>query len=227
MQVRKRFQNEVSTALDNTRFTASDFLIEFPDKGDTHVRITFKHHPEFNIRLYKVGNTFQVDECPSDYYFVGTLVAAPKDFPKNLTAWTNYIYDELRAMTPMIYDDFEELRRELEQRLKDHVVDNHSHFSVEEAETIRKKLAEFDKLLAMHAETHVELKKEIESLRAQLAGANQTVDSYSKPIWFSTTFNKLANGMKSLAKSNEFRQVAMETMKGLLFREIDGGGNNR
>lgn len=223
MQIRETLQRRIVETLDDSRFSAADFTVEFPNAGEVLIRITFKSHRTFKLTLTEeYGGKFKLQECPSDFYFSAVRSDYNKDgLVDAVRKWTERIYEELRAMTP-VYDDFEELRQELEKKLDEHVNDANSHFTPDEAEQIRKKIGEFDKFLEKYAETHAELQKQVASLRQDLAKATETIESFSKSTWYRTTFNKVAKGLKALGRSPEVRQLAADSVKRLVFHSLTG-----
>jgi Hemerythrin HHE cation binding domain len=225
MRIRQSVQKAIIDTLDSSRFTAADFRLDFPDAEETYLKITFKPHPEFAFELMfsSYANTFSLRECPSVFHFVAIESGYDVEkLTKSISSWAARIHDELRAMMP-IYDDFEELRLELEKKLEEHVNDANAHFTEEEAAQIREKIADFDKVLAQYAETHAELNKQIAALRRDIARANETIEAFSKSVWYKTSFNKVANGLKALGKSKEIRQLAVDSVKKLVFNSIGGG----
>jgi hypothetical protein len=222
MRIRHSLQKAIIDTLNDGRFTAADFVLELPDSGDSLLKITFRPHSDFKLTLNLRNDRYTLNECPSDFYFSATAPNYNRgELIASISAWVDRIYEELKAMTP-VYDDFEDLRQELEKKLDEHISDINTHFTEEEADRIRTKIKEFDQVLEKYAETHAELAVQVASLRRDLDAATETVQSFSKPVWYKTTFNKVASGVKALGRSKEVRALAVDSVKKLVFQSITG-----
>ena len=198
MRIRHAIYRQIIEKLDSSRFSAADFLVESPDTGEVLLRVVFRPNDTFRLSLVAKDNKTALHECPAEFYFSGVQHSFDRDdLVEAVRLWVERLYHELRAMTP-VDDDFEELRQQLESKLKEHAEDSNSHFTEDEAEHIRQKIKDFDEVLSAYAEKHVEFEAQINSLKNQLQAANATVESFSKKVWYTTYFNKMAKGLTAL-----------------------------
>lgn len=228
MGLRHTFRRQIRTALDHSRFTADDFEIEYPE-AEALLLISFKSFEQFHFFVHDdglPGQGYRVDIAPGVHYEMESRRIQLEAIVGEVEEWANRIYAELMSIEQPVDDSFAKLRAELEEGLDDNIEDPAAFFTEEEAAQIREKIKGFDEVLQQHAQTHEDLRGEIDALRKQLSESVKAVETFPKSIWLRTTFNRVAKGVKGLAKSKEAKQVLVEGLKTLVkgYLGADGPG---
>lgn len=236
-QLNSAFMSEIADALNGSCFTKDDFIVEYPDSGNTLLRITFKYKTQYQLsltevtrqakRTIKTGYTFdRSTEEITDNIKELVLKISPAEFKvldeidignltyfsRNISQWCSYIKNDLQAARPKI-DPVEEMRKNLKEEIESLVSDPTEYFTIEQLVKVDEK---FDQLLAEFnglKEQHNLTKNELDSLKKEISEIKSNARIYQKGIWANLTSNKLLKYLGELINSTEGRKTLFEIIK--------------
>jgi len=240
-RLKPSFVKDIYNALNNSCFTTADFNIEFPESTNTYVTIFFKHKPEYKLRLIekeekeeikykdhlataftptrteykKYTNEISV-EIPGEfkteeYYYLNSFEEVIERIPK----WCINIKKDIGTCLN-IEDNFNDLRTQLEEMLKEYAKDESEQFSTDEIEKLHTK---FDSLYQQFVKLEEQNKITKESLyviKKELNQIKANAKNFPKGIWARVTNNKLINVMVNFSKSKEGKSLIVEGIRKLL-----------
>lgn len=150
---------------------------------------------------------------------VGTI--AFDDCIDGLERWCRCLKEELQSGNPF-YDELQELRKKLEQRIEEHIKDKDAHFTPGEKADIQTKIdalcKQFEDLKAKSTITEQELKK----VKEELANIRKDTEVFSRKVWYHTAGNKLLNIMSRILNSETAKSIAEKAFNQFLLG--DGSG---
>ena len=165
------------------------------------------------MNLEKVQKQYHVGKKPGKYMDIDNLKT--DDFDKcleYLRDWLKTVEEELRSIHPLV-GDIEDLRREFNERLEEHIKDKSVHFEANEIESLREMLANLEQKF----ETELKISKEqLEQVKSELKKLKQDLDVFPKKTWWRTAGNRIINMIDQFASSKEGRQLAVESVKKFL-----------
>jgi hypothetical protein len=234
--LKRSFIQLINQALDNEYFSLADFNVEFPESGKKLAVITFAHNKKYYFMIHEGpegkglaalasmdSNTVPITtECPGDYKTVEEHQHKSfNDCVRRISYWCKNIRDDLRTSMPA-FKEIDDLKRQFEEHIKDHLENPEEPISAIEAEAIS---ARFDALY----QKFEELKEKHEITAAQLKDIQKDFEIiksnaslYPKGLWANLTSSRLVSLLKKIAISPEGRKLMYEGAKKLLL----GGGTD-
>ena len=221
--LRKGIQRKIFEILDESYFTSSGFRVTFPSENNICTSIKFQDNNEYSFEItdtYTTGDVrgkliqqYSVDRKPGEYTDIDNLKT--KDFDEcleYLRDWLKIVEEELRSIHPLV-GDVEDLRREFNERLEEHIKDKSVHFDANEIESLREMLANLEQKF----ETELKISKEqLEQVKSELKKLKQDLDVFSKKTWWRTAGNRIINMTSQFISSKEGHQLLADSIKKLL-----------
>lgn len=231
-QLKVSTMKSIYDALDNQIFSADDFVVEFPKTGSVLAKVKFAHNNDYYFHIAEVQKargvaatiaSFTDDEripatieCPGDYKRVEeNRVGSFDSCISRIQRWCENIKADLKTKIP-VYKDLDDLKRQFEQHISEHIKNPEDQLSEEEVRKINDKFdalyAEFVKLSEEHKITQSllsEIKKDFEIIKG-----NAT--QYSKGMWANLAKNRIVQVIKKVAGSPEGRKLMYDGAKRLL-----------
>ncbi|CAD6873989.1 hypothetical protein [Methylomonas fluvii] len=204
-------------ALEESYFTAANYKVIYPDEDEIEIVITFIPKPEFQFSVTKLGQKLKTLASPGEYFLtedtqfrdeIGECIFA-------VTEWTQRIEDEYRNSNPVV-DEFEEFRRIIADRLYEHVLDEHVHFTREEADILREKIDGLTNKLAGNIEKTEVLERRLSEATSELEKLKSDLTDMPKGAWYRKASNKILSFIKAVSTSREGREFALEAAKKFL-----------
>lgn len=232
-QLKASTMKSVYDALDNQIFSADDFIVEFPKTGSVLAKIHFAHNNDYYFHIAELqkkslGIAATLAAIADDVIVPGTI-ECPGDYKRveekrfesfnsciiRIRGWCENIRADLKTKIP-VYKDLDELKRQFEQHVNEHIQNPDEHMSEEEVKKMNEKFdalyAEFVKLSEEHKITQDllgEIKRDFEIIKG-----NAT--QYSKGMWAKLTKNRIVQVIKKVAGSPEGRKLMYDGAKRLL-----------
>lgn len=216
----------------NTRhFTAPDFDVTFPDEGSVYVQIIFRYDTTYKFlvteestgsAIMAIANALErklkphTRETPGD--FKSVEVKAFDSFDEafqRIPSWCANINADLKAKTPL-FNEIDELRRQLEERLEQHIDNPDSHFLPDEINIISKKFDELAQKFSDLEAAHSITKSQLDEALADIKNIKNNSKSFAKGMWASITKNRLVKILINIASSPEGRKFALDAAEHLM-----------
>jgi hypothetical protein len=203
---------QFNTALDDSAFTLSDFIVSFPESGKIVASAVFLTNNDFSFQITHENEVYTV-ETPGVHFWsernrcsnVSTAVGRIGDWCKNVRA-------EIQAASP-IFDEFDKLREDLKAKIAEHEDDLKGHFTREEADSLGEKFDElvrrFEELNAKNEITEYQL----EEIRRDMEALKENAKTFEKGAFFQTAGNKIFNVCRRIGGSAAAKTVAIEAAK--------------
>lgn len=231
-QLKTSTMKSVYDALDNNIFSSDDFIVEFPKTGSVLAKIKFAHNSDYYFHiaeLQKARGAATTLAALSDYVTVPGTIECPGDYKRvdenrhesfysciiRIKRWCENIRADLNTKIP-VYKDLDELKRQFEQHINEHIQNPDEQMSDEEVKKISEKFdalyAEFARLSEEHKITQSvlgEIKKDFEIIK-------ENATQYSKGMWANLTKNRIVQVIKKVAGSPEGRKLMYDGAKRLL-----------
>jgi len=203
-------------------FTSYSFKFDDSNENDTYMKIVFKDDNKYYFEILNkhkdsrrtgISNVYLVIQSPGKFMEVDQHTI--NDFDRcfdYLKNWLKFLEQELRSIHPLV-GDIEELRREFNERLEEHIKDKSVHFDANEIESLREMLANLEQKF----ETELKISKEqLEQVKSELEKLKQDLDVFSKKTWWRTAGNKIINMTSQFISSKEGHQLLADSIKKLL-----------
>jgi len=218
-------------ALDNKIFSVDDFMVEFPNADRILAKIRFIHNNDYYFHITEVSKSEGIAAIValSKDVKVPATIESPGDYKKvevnrfesfdscinRIINWCENIRLDLCTRFP-VYKDLDELKRQFDQHIQEHIHNPSDLVSVEELNRINEKFdtlyAEFVKLSEEHKITKGlldEIKRDFETIKA-----NAT--QYTKGMWANLAKNRIVQIIKKVGGSPEGRKLMYDGAKRLL-----------
>lgn len=201
-------------ALENSYFAAANYTVTYPDDDEVEIDIEFIPRPDFQFRVSSSGGRFRTTESPGEHLVIGDSNVRDdiSECIYAVTEWARRIEEEYRITNPVV-DDFEAFRESIASRLKEHVADEHVHFTATEAEDLRAKLDELKDKLTSLSEKSEGFEHRLATAIAELESLKPDLEKMPRGIWYRKASGKALNAMKGLIASKEVREFALEAAK--------------
>lgn len=209
-------------ALDSSAFTLSDFQVTFPDQGKIYAAATFTSNTQYSFKILPEDGRMYTEETPGDSFWTQRV----NNYDINtaigrIDNWTKNIRADIRAATPL-YDEFEQLREDLDAKLAEHEAELEGHFTREEAEEWE---VRFDELLARFEELREKneiTETQLNQVKRDLEILKENAHDFEKRAFFKTAGNKIFNICRRLGGSKIARTVSLEAVKEVTKLAIQG-----
>jgi septal ring factor EnvC (AmiA/AmiB activator) len=206
------------TTLENSFFGSENFAVDFPPNGAYLVKISFIPDTRFSMLVSRsVGGNFETEASPGVRFLTAesTLHQSLDTALAQVGPWTDRVREELVAENPFARE-VSDLRAQLESRLADIGQELGQFFTREEAQQLRASLDAFEARLGELAAENSELRDSLGSLSQAIADLRGSAETLNKGTWIRMSAGRLISGLKSLAKSKEAREFALEAAKKVL-----------
>jgi len=215
--LRETTKRKVIAVLEKSYFSLSSFTVLFDENDREFLQITFLPRKTFRFVISGYGTTFSTSEAPGMHVLTGeTLKREDLDTAlKAIAPWINRILEDYRTQNPIV-DEFETSRKSLNEKLEQHLNDDDSHFSAEEASAIRVKLDELSAKLAEVCEKNAEYEKNLRDAKAEIQSIKADLELFPKGVWYRMAGGKDLSVIKKVVTSKEGRDFALEAAKKLL-----------
>jgi len=230
------FMKDIVSALDSTRFSASDFDLNEDEYGEL-LRVQFKYDDRFTFILKEEevseevtdGRTYGMSsktysktvvkkftyESPGEYKSQDKIaISSFSNVPKRIGLWCQNIHREL-GNEVTVDASIEEAKESFRQAINFEIDDPDSKFTAEESEELSLKL---DTLFSKVSELSEKLNisdAELQKLRGDLDNMRDNTKTYKKGMWAKMTENKLTAFVFEFLKSKEGRNLIVESIKKL------------
>lgn len=227
---------DIISALDATRFSASDFDLSGDEYGEL-LRIQFTYDDRFNFILKEEevseevtdGRTYGLSsktyskmvvkrfthESPGEYKSQDKIeISSFSNVVKRIGSWCQNIHREL-SNEVTIDASLEEAKESFRQAINFEIDDPDSKFTTEESEELSLKLdALFSKVSELSEQLNIS-DVELQKLRGDLDSMRDNTKAYKKGVWAKMTENKLTTFVFGFLKSKEGRNLIVESIKKL------------
>jgi len=216
--LRKTIQREILSMLDNSIFTADDFLVNFGDAEDESwlVSITFNHESSFQFNIgseNSIGN-HHVEISPGTIHDIEYYDYAFENALEEIDNWCHSIKEELKATKP-VYRELDELRVLIEEQLSSSLSES-DEFSVPEINELREKFSALEGRVENLEREKIITQKQLDEFKKGMNIIDEGIEIYPKKTWLKTATNKLVKVVASVGKSQEGRKILAEGARKLL-----------
>jgi len=224
-RINQKSIHEVFSLLNTKYFTASDFDVTFPDEGTTFVKIIFRHDANYQLLVTEesTGNVFaalasnearkhkpHTRESPGNFKsFEINIFDTYEEAFQRIPSWCANINADIKARIP-IFNEFEDFRRQLEERLEQHITDPQRHFTAEDQQVIAEKFDELARKFSDLEAAHTITKSQLNQALSDIESIKNNSKSFSKGMWAGITKNRLIKLLIDLASSPEGRKFALD-----------------
>lgn len=217
-ELRKSVVDSIYEAVSSTYFGADNYEVTFPESGSPLVKIVFLAQPNYIFTIYddyRNEGRVSTNESPGafklndEYTDLGIT-----SISNRIDAWAGRIRKELSSIgvrkpdTDEIFEKIDEYVQSLESP--------NDTFSGSEIDELKTKLHDLENRFEELLEKSQITESELNSLKAQIRGAEQDLPVFSKAIWYKTSMRKVVGTTKSILTSKEGREVALGLMKKLI-----------
>jgi hypothetical protein len=220
-RLRRSIMTQIHSALENSLFTAWDFVIEFPDRGEDLARIKFISDPQY---IYIIQEAPQQQALYRSVQIPGSAKTQEITGATNIetcisgiTGWCRRIREEIsvNALKP-IYDEFEFFKKEIDEKLNQHKDELNELFNDDEIEDMSEKLEHLKEQLILLQEKQSIADSELSKIKNDIDSMKENIKSFPKNVWYRTTSNKILSLFIRIAGSKEGRELAVHAAKALL-----------
>jgi hypothetical protein len=219
--LRAATRQQVAEIIESSYFGSENYSVQFGEVGSGmafDVRFISDPRFRFTVRRNTVGH-FKTLEAPG----VEFLAADEESFGSfeqvfgRLISWLDRVHQEVVAANPFSREIIE-LRTQIDQRLASLGEELSEFFTKSEAEELSASLAEFEHRLQDLAGENADLVQAVEDLKVTIADLKGATQSINRGMWFRMAGGRLLGGLKSLSKSKEAREFALEAAKKFLLQ---------
>ena len=214
--LRESTKKKIADALEKSYFSAASFSTKFDEDKAEFVRIVFLPNRALHFAIEGDG-PFATSEAP------GLHIHSGEEFKRDsldaairaISTWTGRILEDYRIQHPIL-DEFEQLRKSLNDKLREHLQDEDAHFSPEEAEALRTKLDELTAKFADIAEKSEAFERNLKEAKQEIQALKADLEFFPRGVWLRMAAGKVLNVIKKVVTSKEGRELALEAAKKLL-----------
>lgn len=212
-------RQQVVEIIESSYFGNENYSVQFGEVGsDMAFHVRFISDPRFNFTVERItGTHFQTTEVPGVKFLAADAVSF-EGFDSvfgRLTRWLDRVHQEVVAANPFS-SEILELRAQLDKRLASLGEELLEFFTKSEAKELSARLAEFEQRIQDLAGANADLVQAVEGLKEIIADLKDATQSINRGMWFRMAGGRLLGGLKSLSKSKEAREFALEAAKKFL-----------
>lgn len=212
-------RQKIFEIVENSYFGFENYTVQFGEQNtDMAFVVRFLANKSFEFRVERwAGSHFKTTETPGEQF----LAADEATFDgldivfEQLVRWLERIHQEIIATNPFNREIIE-LRAQLDERLASLGEEQAGYFTKAEAGELIERLNEFERRLNSLASENTELSGAVEILSKTIEDLKDAADSINRGTWFRMAGGRLLGGLKSLAKSKDARDFALEAAKKFL-----------
>lgn len=206
--------------MDDSYFGASNFTIEYGDGNPLWLLITFLPNRDFYYKVQKatIGSIFlETQEAPGVKLIRADsrIYQSFEECLKSIPAWTARIKEEIIDSNP-IAREMQAVRQQLENRIDTLAEQQEEFFTQKEADELSAKLHEFSERLDTLTKTNEDLVETVNNLKHKLSELGDAASSVNKGTWLRMASSRLTNAVKSVLRSKEASDLALEATKKIL-----------
>lgn len=221
INLRETTKRRVLATLEKSHFTAASYEIQYSIEASEFLRITFLPNKNFYFEATERFGSFRSEESP------GILKLDSETFDhktldeclKAIAPWSARILEEYRTLNPIV-DEFETLKRSIAEQIEQHVADESTHFTREEADAICAKLDELVAKLAELTDKSTDQERQLRDAQNELKTLKGDLELFPRGVWLRMAGGKVVGLIKKVATSKESRELALAAAKKLL--QLDG-----
>lgn len=212
-------RQQVLEIVEGSYFGSENYLVQFGESGSHFlfsVRFIADNSFEFRAELL-TGNHFKTKEAPGmrflaaeEFRFEGFDIILHR-----LPRWLDRVHQEVIAANPFSREVLE-LRAQLDSRLAALGEELSGFFTISEANDLMDRLSVFEQRLQELAGDNEELKVAVETLSRTVTDLKEAALGVNRGTWFRMAGGRLLGSLKTLAKSKEAREFALEAAKKFL-----------
>jgi transcription termination factor NusB len=215
MMLRESVKVEFINVLDDSYFTAQDFIINYWDELDPDYlcRIYFRHDDKYFFEIKVSKNKLTSFPMYNAQYSPGAFKMIEKDILLKdfksifdyIDAWTKHIKTELVAVA-RLSGDYNSINLDIEKyfSISD---DDENIFSVSEINELREKFAKLEAKMTELEREHLVTKSQLDEILTAIKEVDQDIDNLPKKVWAKTSVNKITKAIVSIAKTKEGRSL--------------------
>jgi hypothetical protein len=212
-------RQQVAEIIESSYFGYENYSVQFGEVGsDMAFHVRFISDPRFTFTVKRItAMHFETTEVPG-VKFLAADVLGFEGFDSvfgRLTRWLDRVHQEVVAANPFSREILE-LRAQLDKRLASLDEELSEFFTKSEAEELSARLSEFEQRLQDLAGENADLVQAVEGLKVTIADLKDATQSINRGMWFRMAGGRLLGGLKSLSKSKEAREFALEAAKKFL-----------
>lgn len=211
-QLKPSFAREIREALEKSKFTLSDFEIEYPATGRTLLRIAFIHKPAYYFLLteeMRPEYVYFVKAIPGEFKLQDVFQVSLGNVVDAIPQWCENIRSDLYALAPK-HDPLEQLRQQLHQNLDGLVNDPDSYFNPDELGLVDERFNRLYEDIADLKEQYALTKQQLATLKKEIEEFKQSARAYPKGTWARITSNKLVKTAGDIVNSTEGRKFLFQ-----------------
>lgn len=207
----------INEILEESYFGSANFLVSYRDGNPTILNIEFLPNRGFSFALTlpeTKGTTFICKEAPGIDFLTRAsfLVRTIDEFIRRLHDWLDRLREETINVNP-VARELEELKADLEVRLAEISEERDEFFSAAEANELASHLQNLQDRLAQLEVRSEEDRHNIDRLEKIVQELTDAASQVNKATWYRMAGGKLLTGIKFLARSKEFRSIALEATR--------------
>jgi hypothetical protein len=212
-------RQQVAEIIESSYFGYENYSVQFGEvDSDMAFHVRFISDPRFIFTVKRItAMHFETTEVPG-VKFLAADVLGFEGFDSvfgRLTRWLDRVHQEVVAANPFSREILE-LRAQLDKRLASLDEELSEFFTKSEAEELSARLSEFEQRLQDLAGENADLVQAVEGLKVTIADLKDATQSINRGMWFRMAGGRLLGGLKSLSKSKEAREFALEAAKKFL-----------
>jgi methyl-accepting chemotaxis protein len=219
LMLRATTRRSISELIEASYFGSQNFDLTFGEaSSDLAFHVTFLPDTRFAFQVERhLGGTFSSSESPGRK-FLATEVSRFDGFDaaeNRLLQWLERVKQEVLATNPFSRE-IVELRNLLNEQLANREEELGEFFTKSEAEELSARLAAFEKRLKELSENNDELTQAVVGLSKVVADLKDASQTLNRGTWYRMAGGRLLGGLKTLVKSKEARDFALEAAKKFL-----------
>ncbi len=240
-QLKPSFVKDIYGKLKGSRFSIHDFEIDLPQQGKILINIIFKYNIDYkfvvaeetSVSIIDVSDNYSqllgktkterqtytqitVTESPGEYKLIEKNDASDLgDAINKIPRWCSSIHEDICAKIDT-YDNFDNLRDQLDKIIKDNGEKESEQFSSKEIAELKEKLENLYSKFEELKEQNIFTENELKQLKVQINQAINNSENYPRGLWKKVTNNKLLQTLGDFAKSKEGKDLIVDGIKRLL-----------
>jgi len=202
--------------LDESCFTNAAFELETPNSGETLAHVNFCDRPEYEFYIKNTYKGFSVNFVPGNVYStVNQSVETFDECLSSLKSWTNNIRAELLTVNPL-YNEFEELKKLLNDTIEDKYKTSYEAFSPEEFDKLKSSFEDLNgRLDDLHFKAAL-TEKELEEIKKTMNGLLKDAEKFPKKVWYRAVANNMVKLLTKTLGTSAGRKLLEDGARRLL-----------
>ncbi len=221
--LRATSRQQILNTIEQSYFGSSNFIIKFSEGNPTIFSISFIPNQRFSFefqtlnRTYAPSHKYITVEAPGDRFLTPDKYQfddVDESFLR-LSRWLERVKEEIVTSNPFA-KEIAELRDQLEAKISELDTDLEGFFTATEASAMSERLDELSRKLNELQNKNEKLELDLDHLNQVIIDLSSAASVLNKGTWYRMASGRLLSGLKSLAKSKEARELALEAAKKFL-----------